>query len=122
MCCFFVPAAEAAVLVVSAFAFGKSGSSLARKVSFHCRRLSALLFGGSLLLAIEHLWHGELIFSPPFITAMKSPEDTEVMLHEIATTGVAMAVLVTVAYVLFAVTERITVPVLEQKISSGENV
>ncbi len=106
MCCFFVPTAEAAVLVASAFVLGKSGRVFAQNAAFHCRRLSFLLFGGSLLLAIEHLWHGELIFSPPFITAMKSAEDTEVMIHEIATVGVAMAVLVTAAYAVFAAAEK----------------
>ncbi len=122
MCCFFVPAAEAALLIVSSFALGKSGEVSARKVAFHCRRLSFLLFGGSLLLAIEHLWHGELIFSPPFITAMKSPEDTAVMLHELATVGVAMAVLVTVAYAVFAVAEKRIISCVGAPVSSGDGI
>jgi hypothetical protein len=60
--------------------------------------LTTMLYGGSLLLAIEHVWHGEVVPWFPFLTAMKNPDDTKAMLHEIATTGVSMAILVTVVW------------------------
>jgi len=59
-----------------------------------------MMFGGSFLLAIEHVYHGEIIFTPPFLTAVKEgPEATSDMLHEMATRGVAMAVLLGVVWV-----------------------
>ena len=57
--------------------------------------LNKLLWGGSLLLAFEHIWHGEVIPVFPFLTGAANPAE---MLHEMATTGVAMAVLVTVVW------------------------
>ncbi|MDR1851189.1 MAG: hypothetical protein LBR21_00825 [Propionibacteriaceae bacterium] len=60
--------------------------------------LVAMLWGGSLLLALEHIWHGEVVFSFPFLTAMGSPEDTAVMFREMATTGVGMLAMVLLAW------------------------
>lgn len=102
MCCFLVPGAEAAVLSLASLALRNCNGERAVFFRKHLRGLSGLLWGGSLLLALEHVWHGEIMFAPPFITAMKSPEDTEVMIAEISTSGVAMAMLVTVAYLVFA--------------------
>lgn len=48
-----------------------------------------------LLLAFEHFWHGEIVAFPPFLSAMSSPEETSVMLSEMSTVGVSMAVIVT---------------------------
>ncbi|MDO4850897.1 MAG: hypothetical protein Q4A93_03455 [Actinomycetota bacterium] len=59
-----------------------------------------MLWGGVLLLAIEHIWHGEVVLWPPFLTAMQTPDEIPVMLHEMATVGVSMAVLVTVVWVV----------------------
>jgi hypothetical protein len=57
--------------------------------------LSTLLWGGVFLLAIEHIWHGEVVPYPPFLTALYNPADIAPMLHEIATVGVCMALFVT---------------------------
>ena len=57
-----------------------------------------MLWGGSALLAFEHIWHGEVTPWFPFLTAARNPEDAMAMLHEMATTGVAMAVLVTAVW------------------------
>ena len=57
-----------------------------------------MLWGGSFLLAIEHIWHGEIIPVPPFLTAMTDPAAIQPMLHEIATAGVTMAVLVSLVW------------------------
>ncbi len=62
-------------------------------------QLSYLTLGGSALLAFEHIWHGEVTFTFPFLTAVsEGAEATSVMLHEIATTGVLMAVLCTLTW------------------------
>jgi len=65
-----------------------------RKLSW----LAGLLWGGVFLLAFEHLWHGEVVPFPPFLTAMFSPEDTHAMLFEMATVGTAMSAAVTAVW------------------------
>ena len=57
-----------------------------------------MLWGGVVLLAFEHVWHGEVVPWFPFLTAMNDPADTSEMLHEMATIGVTMAVLITVTW------------------------
>lgn len=67
---------------------------LSRKVGW----LSNMLWGGSALLAFEHLWHGEVVPFPPFLTAMSNPADMMEMLKEIACTGTTMVLLVTAVW------------------------
>ncbi|MBR5421815.1 MAG: hypothetical protein IK115_11775 [Lachnospiraceae bacterium] len=109
MACFLVSAAEA-VIVKSAEKVaekkevqseGKSGHAAATKLPFSVklRWLSRLLVGGAILLAFEHVWHGEVVPWFPFLTAMADPGDAAEMFHEMATVGVAMAVLVTVVWI-----------------------
>jgi len=57
-----------------------------------------MLWGGTALLALEHVWHGELVPWPPFLTAMQTPGETGPMLHEILTYGVIMTAVVIVAW------------------------
>lgn len=65
--------------------------------------LSNLLWGGTALLAFEHVWHGEIVPWFPFLTAVGNPADTAAMLHEMATAGVAMTVLVTAVWAVMLV-------------------
>ena len=98
MACFTAPLAQA--LVVTAAKSACKGAA-ARSRNPFVRRLGwlqTMLFGGSLLLAVEHVWHGEITWRYPFLTAVKDGNTGE-MLHEIATVGVAMAVLLTVVWV-----------------------
>jgi hypothetical protein len=114
MACFLVPAAEAIVVTAAYIAAKKSeqkiqapkladGNKLTSddvKITWS-KRLSwllGLLWGGVLLLAFEHFWHGEVVPFPPFLSAMASPEDTAEMLHEMATVGVSMAITVTAVW------------------------
>jgi len=79
------------------------GLSWSRRLSW----LNKLLWGGTILLALEHVWHGEVVPWPPFLTAMENPADVAPMLHEMATFGVAMAITVTVVWaILVMVAER----------------
>ena len=57
-----------------------------------------MLWGGAILLAFEHVWHGEVTPWFPFLTAMNDPTDTAEMLHEMATVGVLMAVIITAVW------------------------
>lgn len=109
MACFLVPATEAAVTTIAEHIVkGKEEHSEAqeftceesRKTPFShkLKWLNNMLWGGSALLAFEHIWHGEVVPWFPFLTAAGNPEDAMAMLHEMATTGVTMAVLVTAVW------------------------
>ena len=114
MACFLVPTAEAIVTTVIAktakdekdyadvnIDTGIEVSEKPVKMSFvrKLRWLSNMLWGGAVLLCFEHLWHGEVVPFPPFLTAASDPADTAVMLHEMSTVGVCMAVLITAVWV-----------------------
>lgn len=109
MACFTVPAGEAVVTTIIKKRMEKQGTekhedNMAVPMTRKLKWLSNLLWGGSALLAFEHVWHGEIQPFFPFLTAMSNPEDTQEMLHEIATVGVSMAVLVTVIWIGMCVT------------------
>ena len=107
MACFLVPTVEA----IAATAIAKVMESkevsrdiakvqkdaesmeVAGKIPFSRKMkwLSNLLWGGSALLAFEHVWHGEVVPWFPFLTAAADPADAAEMLHEMATVGVTMA-------------------------------
>jgi len=118
MCCLLIPAAEAIVVSLVTRAIrsreltdtvphadekGEIKIPLSRKMKW----LSSLLWGGSALLAFEHVWHGELTPWFPFITAAGNPDAMAAMFREMATAGVAMAALVTVvwAVILLVITK-----------------
>ena len=99
MACFLVPAAEAIVTTIASRAMKKDtvpASEAEAKITFGSKLgwLNNLLWGGSALLAFEHVWHGEVTPFFPFLTAAAEGETAE-MLREMGTTGVGMAVLVT---------------------------
>ena len=97
MACFTVPLAAAAAVSAAKGAIPeqKKANPFVARLGWLCK----MMFGGSFLLAIEHVYHGEIIFTPPFLTAVKDGE-TAGMLHEMATRGVAMAVLLAVVWVV----------------------
>lgn len=106
MACFIVPAAEAVIVTAAKkmeehkAASDSAAEEVAAKVPFSRKLgwLRNLLCGGAGLLAFEHVWHGEVVPFPPFLTAMYDPADTAEMLHEMGTVGVTMAILVTGAW------------------------
>ncbi|MDD6655997.1 MAG: hypothetical protein PUE95_01640 [Lachnospiraceae bacterium] len=110
MACFMVPMAEAMVATaVSKVLKNKEEQKSIKEIedgfikdtencnkwSQHIKQLSGFLWGGSGLLAFEHLWHGEITPFFPFLTAANNPADFAEMLHEMSTVGVTMAVVVT---------------------------
>ena len=97
MACFLVPTSEAIVTTVIKAVADKKGveSPFSKRMNW----LNNMLWGGSALLAFEHVWHGEVTPWFPFLTNAATPEQASKMLHEMATNGVAMAVLVTLAWI-----------------------
>jgi len=94
MACFVVPTSTAIVTTV-----------LRKKVphKYHIEWLNSMLWGGAVMLAVEHVAHKEVVFYPPFFTA-----GIKEVLPEIMKVGIPMtlaiffvwAVMVTVATVM----------------------
>ena len=115
MACFVVPAVEAVVVTVAAKIMEKNEkepvtvnlsldgvhTETVQKTPFSrkLKWLSWLQWGGVILLAFEHVWHGEVVPWFPFLTAMGDPADAAEMFHEMLTVGVAMAILTTVIWI-----------------------
>lgn len=113
MGCFLVPAAEAVITTIAAkvikskekeetvkLSLSDGSVQEVTKIKFSTKLgwLNKLLWGGSALLAFEHLWHGEVVLFFPFLTAVESGETAE-MLSEMGSAGVMMSVLVTVIWI-----------------------
>ena len=113
MACFLVPAAEAIVTSAIQKVAGKEKTK-----RYKLGWLNAMLWGGVFLLAVEHIWHGEVVPWPPFLTAMTNPQDTAIMLHEMATNGLAMAITITV---IWAIIVAITIS-MENKLGKAKTV
>ena len=110
MACLIAPAAEAAVVTIVCRRIekkealnsksGQESGCTKTNVFLEKRKwLTNLLWSGSLLLLLEHMWHGEIVPYFPFLTAMYNPADTAAMIQEILTTGVLMCVFVTLVWV-----------------------
>ena len=111
MACFTVPAAEAIVTTIAGKiikskekhqtldASKNTNEAASPKIPFSTKIgwLNKMLWGGSALLAFEHVWHGEVVPFFPFLTAVENGEAGE-MLREMATAGVGMALLVTAVW------------------------
>lgn len=108
MACFLVPMGEAIVTTVvqkvvdnkekkaGETKASKSGGSWSRRLGW----LNKMLWGGTILLALEHVWHGEVVPWPPFLTAMETPSEVGPMLHEMAVFGGTMAVTITAVWAI----------------------
>ena len=135
MACFLVPTAEAAVVTVVTKRVEKKklkkvhvdGSvdevvkDETEKIPFSrkLKWLTNLQWGGSLLLAFEHVWHGEVVPWFPFLSAMSDPADAAEMFHEMSTVGVTMALLTTTVWAGMLVVANV---IEKRKVSDIESV
>ena len=131
MACFLVPTTEAVITTIATkvvkskekketVVLSMEDGSVCEmtKISFSTKLgwLNKLLWGGSALLAFEHLWHGEVVPFFPFLTAVADGE-TAGMLQEMGTAGVSMAGMVTLIWgVMVAVTSA-----MEKKALNSDN-
>ena len=120
MACFLVPATEAVITTIAQKVIEqKEKKAGAEKVTSEAGYemektpfskklgwLNKLLWGGSVLLAFEHVWHGEVVPFFPFLTAAGDPEEAMVMLQEMGTVGVSMAALITVVWVVMVLVSK----------------
>ncbi len=113
MACFITPMIVAIITTIIQKTFSKKIERL--KLSI----LNMLLWGGVVLLAVEHVWHGEVVPWPPFLTAMANPSEIQIMLHEMMLTGGLMTTTVFAVWGLILtiprLITRITIPTSEFK-------
>jgi len=104
MCCFIVPLAQA--IATTAWRSSHAGSVSDPASPLLRRQLPALekmLWGGTVMLIVDHIINGELTWRFPFFTALGQTGGWEVMLREMLTVGVPMSLVLTVVWALWAV-------------------
>lgn len=97
MACFVVPLVQA----IATSALRKWGG----KDSFVGRNLPTLelmLWGGSVMLIVDHIINGELMWKFPFFTAVATGGGWETVLHEMLTVGVPMSAVLTLVWAVWA--------------------
>ena len=97
MSCYIVPLVEAAVVSVCRKAGVKSGF-----IGRHLASLELMLWGGSVMLIVDHIINGELTWRFPFFTALGTSGGGVVVLREILTVGVPMCVIITLVWAVWA--------------------
>ncbi|MBN2208321.1 MAG: hypothetical protein JW759_03385 [Candidatus Coatesbacteria bacterium] len=104
MACFLAPAAAAMI------------TTTARKrvsAKYHLDWLMAMLWGGVIMLAVEHIAHREVILSPPFLTAGVSE-----VLPEILKVGIPMTIAIVLVWAAMALVANKAAEVREKRIQT----
>lgn len=107
MACFLAPATAAMIT-----------TSVKKEIAskYHLAWLNTMLWGGVVMLAVEHIAHGEVVLYPPFLTAMQNPADIPVMLQELATVGGAMTMMIVLVWAVMVLVANKTEKINEKKI------
>ncbi len=99
MACFIVPLAQAIGTSIYRKSMHKPASSaLGRNIP----ALEKMLWGGSVMLIVDHIINGELTWRFPFFTALGVEGGAATMLREMLTVGVPMSVVLTLVWVVYA--------------------
>jgi hypothetical protein len=98
MACFIAPLAEAVVVTIIRRVNKQPATALGRQLP----SLEKMLWGGTLMLIVDHIINGEVIFKFPFFTALTETDGAALMLREILTVGVPMAAALTAAWIVYA--------------------
>lgn len=97
MACFVVPLVQA--IATSALRkWGRKDGFISRNI----RSLELMLWGGSVMLIVDHIINGELSWKFPFFTALGQTGGGEIVLREMLTVGVPMSVVLTLVWVVYA--------------------
>ncbi len=107
MSCFIVPLVQA--IATSAWrrshkeAVADPGAPALKK---HVPALEKMLWGGSVMLIVDHIINGELTWMFPFFTALGQTGGWKVMLNEMLTVGVPMSVVLTLVWAVWALVKE----------------
>ncbi|MBP5573227.1 MAG: hypothetical protein J6X40_03575 [Bacteroidales bacterium] len=103
MSCFIVPLTQA--LATTAYRKTHEASIHNPKSSVLKRHLPALekmLWGGSVMLVVDHIINGEVTWRYPFFTALESAGGGQIMLKEMLTVGLPMSLVLTLVWIGYA--------------------
>ena len=104
MCCFLVPLAQAVATTLYRKSHTATVSDPEAKVLIrHIPALEKMLWGGTVMLIVDHIINGELTWAFPFFTALTQEGGAGVMLREILTVGVPMSLVLTLVWAVYAV-------------------
>lgn len=98
MSCFIVPLVQA----IATTAFRKLSPEPKTVLGRNLPALEKMLWGGSVMLIVDHVINGELTWKFPFFTALQTAGGGEVMLREMLTVGVPMSLVITAVWVVYA--------------------
>ena len=100
MACFIVPLVQAIGTTIYRKSMRKPASSaLGRNIP----ALEKMLWGGSVMLIVDHIINGELTWRFPFFTALGVEGGAATMLREMLTVGVPMSVVLTLVWVVYVI-------------------
>ena len=102
MSCFIVPLTQAVATTVVRKRNEKNNRSDHSVLARHLPALEKMLWGGSLMLVVDHVINGEVTWQYPFFTALEQTGGAAVMLREMLTVGVPMSLVLTAAWVVYA--------------------
>ena len=97
MACFIVPLTQAVATTI----YRKTTKHQESFVGRNLKTLELMLWGGSLMLIVDHIINGEVTYLYPFFTALETEGGALVMLREMLTVGVPMSVLVTAVWAIW---------------------
>lgn len=102
MACFIVPMVQA----IATSAWNRSHRNDIEKANApvlmqHLPTLEKMLWGGTILLIVDHILSGELTWRFPFFTALDQAGGGLVMLREMLTVGVPMSVVLTAVWAVY---------------------
>ena len=103
MSCFIVPLTQALVTSAIRKSNEKHNRSDRSIFSRHLPALEKMLWGGSVMLIVDHVINGELTWKFPFFTALEQVGGGAVMLREMLTVGVPMSLTITAIWAVYAI-------------------
>ena len=99
MACFVAPLVQA----IATTAYRKLS---AKPVPDSLKTLEKMLWGGSIMLIVDHIINGELTWQFPFFTALSETGGAAQMWREILTVGVPMCLVITTLWAIWALVFR----------------
>ena len=97
MACFVVPLVQA-VATSALRKWGKKDGFVGRNL----KSLELMLWGGSVMLIVDHILNGELTWRFPFFTALGQSGGAQLMLREMLSVGVPMSIVITLVWAVYA--------------------
>ena len=100
MSCFIVPLTQALVTTAYRKKHEKSiNSAESSALKRNIPALEKMLWGGSVMLIVDHVINGEVTWRYPFFTALEQAGGASVMLREMLTVGLPMSVVLTLVWI-----------------------